>query len=68
MFFAIKINLVHCILHGQYIMANRFLRNSNYLVEHEILSTFGGQIPSKRSFEKSKNTEVCLKLTLKWQH
>ena len=68
MLFTIKINLVHCILRGQYIMANRFLRNSNYLVEHEILSTFGCQIPSERSFEKSKNTEVSLNLTLKWQH
>ena len=68
MLFAIKINLVHCISCGQYIMPNRFLRDSGYLVEHEILSTFGCQIPSKRSFEKSKNTEVCLNLTLKWQH
>ena len=68
MLFTIKINLVHCILCGQDIMANRFSRNSNYLVEHEILSTFGCQIPSERSFEKSKNTEVSLNLTLKWQH
>ena len=66
-FLAIKTNLVHCILCGQYILANRFLRNSGYLVEHGILSTFGCQFPSKRGFEKSKNTEVCLNLTLKWQ-
>ena len=29
---------------------------------------FAGEFPSQRSFEKSKNTEVCLNLTLKWQH
>ena len=52
---------------GQYILADRFLRNSGYLVEREVLSTFGCQFPSKRSFQKSKNTEVCLNLTLKWQ-
>ena len=52
---------------GQYILADRFLRNSGYLVELEVLSTFGCQFPSKRSFEKSKNTKVCLNLTLKWQ-
>ena len=45
---------------GQYILADRFLRNSGYQVEREVLSTFGCQFPSKRSFEKSKNTEVCL--------
>ena len=59
---------MHCILSGQYIFADRFLRNSGYLVEREILSTLGCQIQSKRSFEKSKNTEVCSNLTLKWQH
>ena len=52
---------------GQYILADRFLRNSGYLVEFEVLSTFGCQFPSKRSFEKSKNTEVCFYLSLKWQ-
>ena len=52
---------------GQYILADRFLRNSGYLVEREILSTFGCQFPSKRSFEKSKNTKVYLNLTLKWR-
>ena len=64
-FFATKINLVECILYGQYILADRFLRNSGYLVEHEVLLTFGCQFLSKISFEKSKNTEVCLNLTLK---
>ena len=39
---------------GQYISAERFLTNSGYLVECEILSTFGCQFPSKRCFEKSK--------------
>ena len=67
-FFAIKINLVEGILCGQYILADRFLRNSGYLVEHDVLSTFGCQFLSKSSFEKSKNTEVCLNLTLKWRH
>ena len=61
-FFVIKINLVECILCGQYVLADRFLGNSCYLVECEVLSTFGCQFPSKRSFEKSKNTEVCLNL------
>ena len=67
-FFAIKINSLQCILCGQYILADRFLGNSGYLVEHEVLSTFGCQFPAKRSFEKCKNTEVCLNLTLKWWH
>ena len=67
-FFAIKINLVHCILCGQYILADRFLRNSGYFVEHEVLSSFRCLFPSKRSFEKFKNTEVCLNFTLKWRH
>ena len=69
-FFAIKINLhvVQCILCGQYILADRLLRNGGYLVEREVLSIFGCQLPFKGSFEKSKNTEVCLNLTLKWQH
>ena len=65
MLFPIKINLVQCILCGQHILADRFLRNSGYLVERKLLSTFGGQFPSKRSFEKSKITKVCLNLTLK---
>ena len=57
-------NLVHCILCGQYMLSDRFLRNSGYLVEREVLLTFRCQFQSKRSFEKSKNTEVCLNLTL----
>ena len=61
MLFCHKINLVQCIICGQYILADRFLRNSGYLVECEILLTFGCKFPSKRSFEKSKNNEVCLK-------
>ena len=68
MLFAKKTNLVQYIPCGQYILADRFLRNSGYLVEFEILSTFGCQFPSKRGFEKSKNTEDCLNLTLKWWH
>ena len=66
-FSAIKIKLVQCIPCGQYILADRLLRNSGYLVEHEVLSTFGCRFLSKGGFEKSKNTEVCLNLTLKWQ-
>ena len=58
---------VHIPVCGQNILADRFLRNSGYLVEHEIFSTFGCQFQSKRNFEKSKNTEVCLNLTLKWR-
>ena len=65
--FAIKINLVQCIPCGQYMLADRFLRNSGYQVECEVLSTFRCQFPSKKSFEKSKNTEVCLNLTSNWQ-
>ena len=63
---AIKMNLVQYIPCCQYmyILADRFLRNSGYLVECEILSTFGCQFPSKRGFEKSKNTKVRL---TKWQ-
>ena len=39
---------------GQYLLADRFLRNSVNLVKCEILLTFGCQSPSKRDFEKSK--------------
>ena len=68
-FFAIKINLhvLQCILFGQYILADRFLRNSGYLVDYEVFSTFGCQFPSERSFEKSKTTEVFFNLTLKFR-
>ena len=57
--------VVQCILCGQYILVHRFLRNSGYLVEHEALSTFLCQFSTKKRFEKAKNTEVCLKFTLK---
>ena len=64
-FFAIKINLVECIPCGQYILADRFLRNSGYLLEHEVLLTpLGVSFHKKESFEKPKNTEVRLNLTL----
>ena len=43
-----------------------FLMNSDYLVDYEVLLTFGCQFPAKRSFQESKNPEVCLNLTLKW--
>ena len=68
-FSAIKINIheVQRFLCGQYILADRFFTNSGYLVECEILTTFGCQFPSKRGFEKSKNTEVCLNLSLNWR-
>ena len=60
-------NPVESVPWGQYVLADRFLRNSGYLVEIEVLSTFGCQFLSKRSFDKSENTEVYLNLTLKWQ-
>ena len=68
MLFAIKINQVQSILCGQYILADKFVKNSGYLVERQVFLTFGCQFPPKRSFEKSKNTEVCLNLSLKWWH
>ena len=37
MLFSIKMNLVECILCGQHILADRFLRISGYLVEDEVL-------------------------------
>ena len=64
-FFAIEINLMEFIVCGQYILAYRYLRNSDYVVEHEVLSTFQCQFSSKRSFQKPKNTEVCLKFEFK---
>ena len=48
-----------------YVLADRFLMNSGYRVEREVLLTFGCLSPSKRGFEKSENTKVCLHLTLK---
>ena len=50
---------------GQYIFSDRLLRNSGYLAEYEILSSFGCQFPSKKGFGKVKNTEVGLNLSLK---
>ena len=58
---------MHLHVCGQYILVDRLLRNGGYLVEREVLSTFGCQFPSKRGFEKSKNIEVCLNLSSKWQ-
>ena len=63
MLFCLKNEPSELHLSGQYILADRFLMNSGYLVEHEVLSTFGCQFPSKMSFEKSKITEVYLNLT-----
>ena len=42
MLFSMKINLyiVQCILCGQYLLADRFLMNSGYQIEREILSNF----------------------------
>ena len=37
-----------------YILADRFLRNSGSLVEHEVLSTFGCQFPSKEVLRSLK--------------
>ena len=54
-FFAMKMNLVHCILCGQYILADRFLRKNGYLVEHEVLSTLGVSFYPK---EVSRNLKI----------
>ena len=51
---AIRINLVQCILCGQYILDDRFLRNSGYLVQCEVLSTFDYQFPSKKVLRNLK--------------
>ena len=69
-FLAIKMNLVQYIPCCQYmyILTDRFLRNNGYLVECEVLPSFGCHFSSKRGFEKSINTKVCLNLTLKWHH
>ena len=50
---------MHLHICGQYILADRFLGNSGYLIECEVLSTFGCQ---------SESTEDCLNLTLQWWH
>ena len=52
--FSIKINLVHCVLCGQYILADRFLRDSVYLVEREVLSTLGVSFHPKEVFRNLK--------------
>ena len=65
MIFAIKINLVQCIPCGQYILAERFLRNSDYLVECEILSTFECQFPSKGGFLEIQKYGSLLKFDFK---
>ena len=52
---------------GQYILADRFLMNSGYQIDREILVDFCVTVPSKRSFENSKNSEVCLNFTIKWR-
>ena len=59
MLFPIKINLVQCILCGQCILAEKFLRNGGYQVERKVLSTFGCQFASKRSFKKSKKLKFA---------
>ena len=53
-FFAIKVNPLQCTLCGQYILADRFLRNSGYLVEHVILSTIGCQFHLKEVLRNLK--------------
>ena len=54
MLFWQKINLVQCNPYGQYMLADRFLRNSGYLIEREVLSTFGCQFPSKEVLRNLK--------------
>ena len=63
MLFAIKINSVQYILCSQYILADRFLKNSGYLD----FVDFWVSVSIKGRVEKSKNTDVCLNLTVKWQ-
>ena len=46
-----------------YKLADRYLRNSGYLVKCEILLTFRCQALSERDFEKSKNTKDFSNLT-----
>ena len=50
---------MHLHICGQYILVDRFLGNSGYLIKCEVLSTFGCQ---------SESTEDCLNLTLQWWH
>ena len=53
-FFGIQINPLQCILSGQYILADRFLRNSGYPVELKILLTLGGSIHPKKVLRNLK--------------
>ena len=53
-FFSIKINQVHCIFCGQYILVDRCLENRVDLVEHVIFSTFGCQFPFKEVLRNLK--------------
>ena len=53
-FLAIKMNLVQYIPCGQYILADRVLRDSGYLVEFEVLPTFGCQFSSKKVLRNLK--------------
>ena len=46
--------VVQCILCGQYILAYRFLRNSGYLFEHKVLSTFGVRFQPKEVLRNLK--------------
>ena len=69
MLFAIKTNLVQCNLCGQYILADRFLRNSgNTLLNMKFCQLLGVNFYPKKHCEKSKNIEDCLNLTSKWWH
>ena len=49
---------------SQYILADRFSKNSGYLD----FVNFWVSVSVKGSVEKSKNNVVCLNLTVKWQH
>ena len=61
MIFVVKINPVQYMLCSQYILADRFLKNSGYLD----FVNFWVSLSIKGSVEKSKNTDVCLNFTLK---
>ena len=63
MIFVVKINPVQYILCSQYILADRFSKNSGYLD----FVNFWVSVFVKGSVEKSKNTDVSLSLTVKWQ-
>ena len=58
-FFAIQINLLQCMLSGQYILAHRFLRNSGYPVELEILSILGVSFHPKEILRNVKITKFA---------